>query len=469
MTEVAQPAPVGVLVVHGIGAQQRGETLAKLWNGLRRVFPQMPAKPVEGEPVVLGARTVRFYEVYWADLLTGERVFGTFDMDEFSSLAWFPFFNQRRRVYAEEPYPLWTVFRHTIVLPFVGFASLVTYFGARLLAQLWDGLREQEAGSAGSKMRFIKTSNIRGMTRSREYTRVDKLLDEFAADVFNYVNSAGDTFRSERAVHEDLRHVYREIIDRFYDQLLRARNDGCQSIQVVAHSLGTVVMYHALRGLRLDEATGRDRATLSEATATVEHLYTIGSPLEKIRFFWPRLRTEMNLAGQRTIPWDNFVSYFDPVAGMLRRYREWGEVSNHKLLGGGFVSGHVVYERSPVFLGKLTQGLLGEAKVPPRTSAQRWKDGMLLLGETLIAPAGLLGLLVAGAAIMTMAVLMLPFLVSLPFRLFLARETWEPIYDYVGLAIGLLMLFVFMVVPALKAKDAFSRKPSSDAGERGAS
>src|SRR5262249_11676181 len=127
------------------------------------------------------------------------------------------------------------------------------------------------------------------------------------------------------------------------------------------------------------------------------------------------------------------------------------------------------YERSAVFLGTLTQGLLGEAMIPPRTSGQRWKDIMLLLGETLVAPVGLLALLVAGAAIMAMAVLMTPFLISLPFRLFLAPGTWGPIYDTVSLAIAALMLFVFMLVPVLKAREAFGRKPTSGPGERGAS
>jgi hypothetical protein len=53
MTEVRQPVPAGVLVVHGIGAQQPGETFAKLWNGLHRVFPETPEKPAAGEPVDL--------------------------------------------------------------------------------------------------------------------------------------------------------------------------------------------------------------------------------------------------------------------------------------------------------------------------------------------------------------------------------------------------------------------------------
>ena len=459
--EVRQPASVGVLVVHGIGAQERGETLAKLWNGLRLVFPQMPKKPAEGEPVALAARSVRFYEVYWADLLMGKQVSGTFDFDEFSSLAWFPLFNQIYEAYAKEPYPLWTVFRFSLVLPLAGFALTVVYWGARLFAQLWGAVQERRGGSpepseiAGKTL--IQRAKFLAERTAHERTLVDKLLDEYAADVFNYINSAGDTFRSDRNVPEHLRHVYREIIGRFYDRLLRARNDGCQSIQIVAHSLGTVVMYHALRGLRLDEAARPDRTALSEAMASIEHLYTIGSPLEKIRFFWPGLRPETNLADERPIAWDNFVSYFDPVAGILRRFNEWGPVNNHRLLGGGFLSGHVVYERSDVFLGRLTEGLLGQAMTPRRTGGQKLKDMAMLLGESLLAPSALFVLLASGAALWIMSAALLPFLVSLPFRLFVGPEIWGPILDYGALLFGGMMLFTFLVVPVIHAKETFGR------------
>lgn len=465
MTEVRHPAPVGVLVVHGIGAQERGETLAKLWNGLRRVFPQMPQKPAEGEPVALGARSVRFYEVYWADLLMGEKVSSTFDFDEFLSLAWFPLFNQIYGAYAKEPYPLWTVFRFSLVLPLAGFTLMVVYWGARTLAQIWGAIQESGGGSPEPSKIAGKTFIQRGIQRGKflaertahERTLVDKLLDEYAADVFNYINSAGDAFRSERNASEHLRHVYREIIGRFYNRLLRARNDGCQSIQIVAHSLGTVVMYHALRGLRLDEAMRPDRTALSEAMASIEHLYTIGSPLEKVRFFWPGLRPETNLAGERPIAWDNFVSYFDPVAGTLRRFNEWGPVNNHRLLGGGFISGHVVYERSDAFLGRLTEGLLGQAVTPRRTDGQKLKDMAMLLGESLLAPSVLFVLLASGTVLWIMTAALLPFLVSLPFRLFVGPEIWGPILDYGALLFGVMMLFTFLIGPVILAKETFGR------------
>jgi hypothetical protein len=464
MTEVRQQAPVGVLVVHGIGAQQPGETLAKLWNGLRRVFPEMPEKPATGEPVALGGRSVRFYEVYWADLLMGERVSGTFDFDEFSSIAWFPLFNQIHQSYAKEPYPLWTVFRHSVVLPLAGFALLIVYWGARLFAQVWRGLRESRSERrdppelAGKT--FWERAKFRAETEAHKPTEVDRLLDEYAADVFNYINSAGDTFSPERKVSEELRHVSREIIGRFYDQLVRMQNDGCRSIHIVAHSLGTVVMYHALRGLGLDD-TRADRPALSEAMASIEHLYTIGSPLEKIRYFWPRLRPETNLAGERPIAWDNFVSYFDPVAGMLRRFNEWGPVNNQRLLGGGFLRGHVVYERSDVFLGRFTEDLVGKALTPCRTRGDKLKDVAILLGESLLAPSALFVLLASGTALWIMTAALLPFLVSLPFRLFFGPEIWGPILDYGTLLYGGMALFVFLYVPVIHAKQTFRRLRSA--------
>ena len=55
-------------------------------------------------------------------------------------------------------------------------------------------------------------------------------------------------------------------------------------------------------------------------------------------------------SGDLTLRWDNFVSFFDPVSGALRSFADWGTIANHRLLGGGFFRGHVVYERSPVFL-----------------------------------------------------------------------------------------------------------------------
>lgn len=465
MPEVENPLSVGVLIVHGIGAQKPGETLAKLGHGLRRVSPELPETLVEGQPVTLGERSLRFYEVYWADLLEGERVSGTFEMDAVSSLAWFPLFNHLYKAYAKEPYPLLKVLWWTFVLPLVGFALFISYWGARVLASLWEAVvsstqdrstRSRERDEVAGKPVFERTRFYadQGVAAAKPFER---LLDEYAGDVFNYINSAGDTFSPKRNVPAQLRSVYRDILDRFYDQVVRARKDGCQRILIVSHSLGTVVMYHALRGLRLDESSRSDRQAIAEALGSVEHIYTIGSPLEKIRFFWPALRPAQNLAGERAIPWDNFVSYFDPVAGVLRRYGEWGEVKNHRLLGGGFISGHVAYERSAIFLKTFTQDLLGKPVALRRTTGQKIKDWAMLLGETLLAPGGLLVVLVVGTMLWAMVAALLPFLVSLPFRPFVARETWGPIVDYGFLFFAVMFLFLFSILPVMNAKQAIGR------------
>ncbi len=463
MPERAQQPPVGILVVHGIGAQNRGEMLEKVTNGIRRIFPDLPAGLKEGERVHLGDRAVRFYEVYWADLLKGDRVTGTFEMEELSSLAWFPLLNQRSRSYESEPYPLRTVLWWTIILPFTGFALQLVYWGARLLAQIRDVPRRRaeqkragEASDDGDKSLWQRAQDAAHKT-SQGPTAVDRLLDEYVGDVFNYINSAGDMFSEQGNVPEDLRGVYRDILDRFYDQLARAHGDGCQSIQIIAHSLGTVVTYHALRGLRFGESPRDDRETIVEASGRVEHLYTIGSPLEKIRFFWPRLRPENNLAGERDIAWDNFVSYFDPVAGVLRRYTEWGGVDNHHLLGGGFLTGHVVYERSPVFLQSFSRGLLGQPRTLHRTTGEKFKDWALLLGETLLAPAGLAVLVGAGLALWVVTALLVPYLISIPFRFLFAPETWGPFLDYGGAFFAACFLVVFSIVPWIRAKETFKR------------
>lgn len=453
-TEGEQPGTIGVLVVHGIGAQEPGETLGKLLAGLRRVAPDaLPAAPTDGVPARLCGRPVRFYEVYWADLLKGDVTRGSFSMIELQSLAWFPWFNLWRGNYDQASYGHFRMLWRLVTLPLMSALVLVGYHGARLIAQMVSAVtskgRRLEGGSFAERVRHAAA-------RGTEYTSVERLLDEYVGDVVTYVNSAGDAFyreKDEPPVPDAIRRVHGAIVGRFHAQLLRARSDGCEAIHVVAHSLGTVVMYHALRGLRFG-ASGAAAEAVRAAAASVQHLYTIGSPLEKIRFFWPRLATSENLAGQRPIAWDNFVSWFDPVAGMLRRYGEWGGVRNHRLLGGGFVRGHVVYEHSPVFLGVLTEGICGQALPLRRGWRERLRDASMLLGETLLAPAGLGLVLILGAMIFAVAILMLPFLASLPFRPFYGPETWGPILDGGSAVVAVLFITAMIFAPVIRASRA---------------
>src|SRR6266571_3267816 len=67
-------SPKALLVVHGIGEQVQGETTEKLVRGLSAAYgDRLRVRRNEGGHAV-GAEvsdvSVRFYEVYWADLLS---------------------------------------------------------------------------------------------------------------------------------------------------------------------------------------------------------------------------------------------------------------------------------------------------------------------------------------------------------------------------------------------------------------
>lgn len=446
---------VGVLVVHGIGAQQPGETLEKLLAGLRRVEPAVPAGAGGTARATIGGKPVRFYEVYWANLLKDELAEGAFQMNELQSLAWFPLLNIRCGNYRAGSYSFARLAWWCAVLPVLNVLMLLGYYGAFMLAGIATAILRSD-GSAPAEDRgisFLERAR-KAADRTSKNTWFKQLLDEYPGDVFSYVNSAGRAFHredDEPKVPAEVEDVYARMMHRFYEQLTRAA-DECGSIQVVAHSLGTVVTFHALSGMRLESDRGFDPERVRIAIAKVSHLYTIGSPLEKIRFLWPRLASGAAFLALTHVRWDNFVSWFDPVAGMLKRFEHWGDVCNHRLLGGGFISGHVVYERSALFLKILTQGLCGRELPLHVTTGQQWRDRFLLAGETLLAPVLLLLTLILGAAVIAATAALLPFIVSLPLRPFVAPETWAPYIDAATLFFIAMMMLAFLVAPLIRAR-----------------
>jgi hypothetical protein len=87
-----------LLVVHGIGSQERGETLNGLLGGLRLVYGDRLAiqRAAEDHAILDGiGRPVHVFEVYWADLLRGDVVKKTFDFDRIFEVVWFPLLNYR--------------------------------------------------------------------------------------------------------------------------------------------------------------------------------------------------------------------------------------------------------------------------------------------------------------------------------------------------------------------------------------
>jgi hypothetical protein len=398
----------------------------------------------------VGGQPVRFYEVYWADLLRGDMMHSAFQMKELQSLSWFPLLNWKRSNYRPGDYSpvklAWWCFALLLITVLVRFA----YGGVSSLAWVvWGG--------------------------KRRYTKVDRILDEYAGDVLSYVNSAGKAFYREKReppVPPAVEHVYPGIVQRFYNQLVQAQADGCATIQIVAHSLGAVVTYHALSGLRFEPDHRDDAEALRAARAKVRHLYTIGNPLEKIRFFWPRLTSGEAPLVRTHLQWDNFISWFDPLAGMLRHFGNWGTVRNHRLLGGGFIRGHVVYEHSQVFLSALTRGLCGHEIPMKRTPQERWKDRGVLIGETLLTPITLTIVLIVGVISFVLTVI-LPLVLFMLLQNLFVPQTWAPILGpIVDLSAYLLIAIAFisqsLVVPLRRARKVHALYWSTTSSESGA-
>jgi hypothetical protein len=447
-------APVGILVVHGIGAQHPGESARKLLAGLARVDRSIDASS-DGVVTVCG-QAVRIYEVYWADLLSGASTRGAFDIKELQSLSWFPWCNHRCGNYPKGHYSFLKLAWWWIALPIFNFFALFAYYGAAVVMMIAAGdWREKPRGLSRAKSRgSVWDEAKKAAARTSGPGPIDTLLDEYVGDVFSYVNSAGSAFyrdTGEAPIPAAAEQAYGQIVQRFYDQLVKAAADGCDAIHVVAHSLGTVVAYHALTGLRFDAATRTDADAIRSAMVKVRRLYTIGSPLEKIRFFWPRLIPASAAFGTPAFEWDNFVSWFDPVAGTLKRFDDWGKVANHRLLGGGFVRGHVVYEHSPVFLGVLARGLCGKDVPFVRTAGEVWRDRFLLIGETVFAPAAIALVLLLGMSLFVLTALMLPFLISLVLRQFLPEPTWVSIQNVMSVIFIGMFVLVFLIAPRVRA------------------
>ncbi|MBI3819109.1 MAG: hypothetical protein HY286_10495 [Planctomycetes bacterium] len=464
MPELSDPAaPTAILIVHGIGAQSRGETLVKLVAGLRRVDPEFAKNGYEGTLMFCG-RPVRLYEVYWADLTMGKLSEGSFEINEAQSLAWFPCMNARRGNYDKGRYSLIKLAGWLVALPIINYLILLSYFGAGLAAQMVSIIfkKDEDREPAG---RFFK--KIRAAADSAaKLTDVDRILDEYPGDVISYINSAGDGFHSDGkkgAVTEERKCLFFDVMDRFYEQLSKAKSDGCGAIHVVAHSLGTVVAYHAVTGFRFDiNDGGRPRAdaeAIRSAAASVKHIYTIGSPLEKIRFFWPKLApARPPLAHTNvSIPWDNFVSRFDPVAGILYSFGDWANITNHRLLGGGFLSGHIVYERSAVFLGVLTREVSGRDVPMSRSRGERVRDTLLLFAETLAAPLALALVLIMGAAISLLTAMLIPIVLSLVLSTFMNGNLVQDIKGYLGGFFIAMFVLVFTINPPIRACKVHSR------------
>jgi hypothetical protein len=385
--------PIGLLVVHGIGSQRRGRSLEGLLVGLGRAYGDAltVTRPTDDQARIegIGPAPVHAVEVWWADLLDGEAVRGTFNFDRVWEVVWFPRLNRRAGTLPPEVCPSGRVARWTVILAPLSALLYATYIGTRVLAAPF---RSPDAPPE--------------MAPSVAPTRFDDLMDRVAADVFNYANGLRGAF-PEGDEHAALAARVRQIRVRFEEAAATAVSAGCREIQVVAHSLGTVIAFTSMNA-----APGG--APAGDPPARISRLYTIGSPLEKFRFFWTRLLEgseggpaiaadggAIAAAGDPPMRWDNFSSRLDLVSGRLQAFPGWPEAENHAVPGlGGLMSSHTAYNGNAAFLETLGEGLGGPPPPARPSRAQRVRRAVWAALQNLALPLGLLVLAALGLALM---------------------------------------------------------------------
>ncbi|GAA5520855.1 hypothetical protein LQ318_03885 [Aliifodinibius salicampi] len=413
--------PVGLLVVHGIGDQNRGETLEGVLEGLRLAYGNRLRVQREKQDYALVkgfTRPIHIFEVYWADLLHGETVKGTFDIDRIFEIAWFPLFNYKSNLLAHgisRGYVLrWT----WILAPLSSFLA-TGIRGAQFLASIATGLKESGGQRRLERNQEQPQTFWENVRRKRDSalergTVLDDILDQVAGDVFNYTHGVFEAFPEKSEKNAKLSDNTKEMHKRFRQTAQRAVDQGCRELQVLAHSLGTVVGFRSM-------CTERTKPIINTETPVyLSRFYTIGSPLEKFRFFWPRLLEESTNGPAITAPddshllatnqpqdehstmsWDNFYSRSDLVSGELLSFDGWPKPTNHKARGlGGIIRSHVSYNRNPKFLSLLGEGLTGEE---PTIKVNKFRNfGQQFVGslENLLLPALLVFLALLGAVVM---------------------------------------------------------------------
>ena len=227
---------------------------------------------------------------------------------------------------------------------------------------------------------------------------VDARLDQYVGDILTYVKSLG--------LLENPTYGY-AILRRFHMALRRACQE-CDEVQILSHSLGTVVMYHGLTGYFLEPIAAEAIGTGDDPLAKLTHIYTIGSPLEKRWRFWPRLvkrtiqtrlvfldeqpRQAPWIATAGTFQWDNFHNPLDSVADSLSGFRGWPAVRNHRVWGGGAARSHTIYEWNDAFLAVIAKGVFGMTATPRTHRPHRGWD-LFASGVESASAAGVVGAL----------------------------------------------------------------------------
>lgn len=443
---------------------------------LVRHDPGEPSRRIHAAAIEFEDRTVMLYEVHWADLITPDMARASFDPFPLFLLAWFPWFNKRWKLPGFEAYSKRHVAGWTFRLVPLSVLFFFGYLGVTAVPHFWRawdagtvagdrcrnrGVQRRGRGTGWrsrldsfaqenemerrrlwgkSKRRCDRTRLEQGVAR----TWFDDVLDRYAGDVTNFVASmarlprARDDFALARQLRcnpppdqsttplpEELVRALADAPHREGEVMMladraRARFEGaawvaamqdeCTEIQILGHSLGTLVAYHSMNRPP-PEAPAAPPGDGREVRLTRFH--TIGSPLEKIHFFWPRLVEPRSdrptlvargpgnraavIGAQPEFEWNNYYGVSDKVSGALRHFKGWGHIGNQRLAGlGGVLSAHVAYKENAGFLRTLAEQL--GARQPPRTGgglraalAWVWSAWQALLLPLVVALVCLLG------------------------------------------------------------------------------
>ena len=99
----------------------------------------------------------------------------------------------------------------------------------------------------------------------------------------------------------------------------------------------------------------------------------------------------------------------------------------------------------------------GRALLVQRTAVERVRDFFVLVGETFLAPVGIVLVLALGVVVLGITITITPFLLSFLLRPFVSAETLGPLQDKASLVIAIMMVSVLLFSPSVSASRVHRR------------
>lgn len=371
---------IGILVVHGIGEQKRGEYLGSFVGNLKAALDKEPwrepqqvdvagsaqeavlltwKKDTAGTPIEALCR-----EVYWADLDTEMTVWRWLRLVIWAlGMPGTRLFNQDKPGFCT-PVPLtdWQRLRVRAELFGVSLVFLILLGTVDVLYGVIQFVSARESWLRW--LTWLPLDWIKGKLRG-----IRALFYNYLGDIKLYQ----DQTRRDSATGELPRVA---IQKRMVEGLKRMAVDpGIEHYLVVGHSLGSVVAYNGLM-----ECDNRD-----ELLAKCQGFLSLGSPLNKFAAIWPGIVPINSTAPTNPIPWVNVADVQDIVAGKTHLFQPCQNTSSiggliDGLAGGKrdfewgdqrvLVTAHMSYwaarpEGKPRLIDRLIPWLEGGALIPP--------------------------------------------------------------------------------------------------------